>query len=154
MSIPDGRSSECQNRGPGKCVGLTKCTHSTLHVWNVVWEEGRITGETVNPGLCLCKKLGFLPAGNGQGLKVFIMRNGISKCMFRNKCSHRGRHLCKQIGRRVLKQPRYEVMTIKSKPQQRIRKDTDGEGSMQFIVQLLMESKRKGGFSFVECNAI
>lgn len=69
-------------------------------------------------------------------------------------CSHRGRHLCEQIGRRVLKQPRYEVMMIKSNLQQRIRKDTDGEGSMEFMVQLLMESKRKGGFSFVECNAI
>lgn len=80
MSIPDGRSSECQSRGPGKCVGLRKCTHSTPDVWNVAWEEGRITVEAVNPGLCLCKKLGFLPAGNGQELKVFKMRNGMSKC--------------------------------------------------------------------------
>lgn len=45
---------------------------------------GRQEQGGVNPGLCLHKKLGFHPAGNGQELKVFKMRNGMSKWMSRN----------------------------------------------------------------------
>lgn len=56
--------------------------HTALQMFGM-W-RGRKEQGGVNPGLCLCKKLGFLPAGNGQELKVFKMRNGRRECMFRN----------------------------------------------------------------------
>lgn len=72
-----------------------------FRVWNVEWGAGRRRDKRIR--ICLCRKPGFHPARNEQELKVFKMSNGISKSMFRNKYSQKGRHLCKRIDRTVLK---------------------------------------------------
>lgn len=88
--------SKCKSRGWRKHGGLRKCTCSIQNACNVQW-EGVSSRRWVNPHLCLSKKLRFHPLGNGQELKVFKMRNGMTTFAFRSKYSHRGSHLWKQI---------------------------------------------------------